>query len=105
MVPVARLEGTVLAEGPLADSEITRRLKEAMDASKDSLGATINFVYSVLRHPDDAGAWLRQICKLSSPLHLLSPIDLFNPTNLILSGVMPAEGPHAQGTLGADAEE
>jgi hypothetical protein len=35
MVPVAWLEGTVLAKGPLADSEITRRLKEAMDASKD----------------------------------------------------------------------
>jgi hypothetical protein len=62
-------------------------------------------VYSVLRHPDEAGAWLRQICKLSSPLHLLSPVDLFNPTNLILSGVMPAKGPHAQGTLSADAKE
>jgi hypothetical protein len=38
MIPVARLEGTVLAEGPLADSEITLCLKEAMDALKGSLG-------------------------------------------------------------------
>jgi hypothetical protein len=30
MVPVAQMEGTVLAEGPLADSEITQRLKEVM---------------------------------------------------------------------------
>jgi hypothetical protein len=38
MVPVARLEGTVLAEGRLTYSEITQRLKEAMDTPKDSSG-------------------------------------------------------------------
>jgi hypothetical protein len=51
MVPVAQLEGTVLAEGPLADLEIAQRLKEAMDAPKDSSGAIIDFVYPVPRHP------------------------------------------------------
>jgi hypothetical protein len=51
MIPVARLEGTVLTEGPLADSEIMQCLKEAMDAPKGSLGAIIDFVYPVLRHP------------------------------------------------------
>jgi hypothetical protein len=50
MVPVAQLEGMVLAEGPLTDSEIAQHLKEAMDAPKDSLGAIINFVYPVPRH-------------------------------------------------------
>jgi hypothetical protein len=51
MVPVAWLEGMVLAEGPLADSKIAQRLKEVMDAPKDSTRATIDFVYPVLRHP------------------------------------------------------
>jgi hypothetical protein len=51
MVPVTQLEGTVLVKGPLADSEITQNLKEAMDALKDSSGAIIDFVYPVSRHP------------------------------------------------------
>jgi hypothetical protein len=51
MVLVTRLEGTMLAKGPLADSEVAQRLKEVMDALKDSSGATIEFVYLVLRHP------------------------------------------------------
>jgi hypothetical protein len=51
MVPVARLEGTVLAEGCLIDSEIAKRLKEAMDALKDSSRAIIDFLYSMPRHP------------------------------------------------------
>jgi hypothetical protein len=41
----------VLAEGPLADSEMTQRLKEAMDTPKDSMGTTIDFVYPMPRHP------------------------------------------------------
>jgi hypothetical protein len=51
MVPVAWLAGMVLMEGPLTDSEIAQRLKEAMDAPKDSSGAIIDFVYPVSRHP------------------------------------------------------
>jgi hypothetical protein len=51
MVPTAWLEGMVLAEGCLTDLEIAQRLKEVMDAPKDSSGATINFVYQVPRHP------------------------------------------------------
>jgi hypothetical protein len=106
MVPVAQLEGTMLAEGPLADSEIAQCLKEAMDTLKDSSGAIIDFVYPVLRHlPNAVGAWLCQICKLSSPLHLLSQVDLFNLAYLILGGVMPAKGPHAHRTPGTAAEE
>jgi hypothetical protein len=49
----------VLAEGSLTDSEITQCLKDAMDAPKDSMGATIEFVYPVPWHPPDATkAWL-----------------------------------------------
>jgi hypothetical protein len=62
-------------------------------------------VYPVLRHPDAAGARFCQFCKLSSPLHFLSPVDLFSPARLILRGVMLAEGPHAHETPGAAAEE
>jgi hypothetical protein len=51
MVPVASLEGTVLTEGPLANSEIAQRLEEAMDSKKDLSGAVIEFVYPVPRHP------------------------------------------------------
>jgi hypothetical protein len=51
MIPIARLEGTVLAEGPLVDLEITQCLKEAMGAPKGLLGAIIDFVYPELRHP------------------------------------------------------
>jgi hypothetical protein len=51
MVPVTQLKETVLAKGPLANSEIAQCLKEAMDAPKDSMGATIEFVYPVPRHP------------------------------------------------------
>jgi hypothetical protein len=50
MVPVAPLEGTVLVEGPLANSKIAQRLKEVMDSPKDSSGAIIKFVYPVPRH-------------------------------------------------------
>jgi hypothetical protein len=41
----------VLVKGPLTDSEIAQNLKEDMDALKDSLGAIIDFVYPVSRHP------------------------------------------------------
>jgi hypothetical protein len=51
MVPVASLEGTMLIEGPLANSKIMQRLKEVMDSPKDSLGAIIEFMYPVPRHP------------------------------------------------------
>jgi hypothetical protein len=51
MVPVTQLEEMVLAEGPLADSEIAQRLKEAMDTLKDSSGAIIDFMFLVPRHP------------------------------------------------------
>jgi hypothetical protein len=34
MVPVTPLEGMVLAEGPLANSKITQRLKEVMDSPR-----------------------------------------------------------------------
>jgi hypothetical protein len=32
MVPIASVEGTVLTEGPLANSKIAQCLKEAMDS-------------------------------------------------------------------------
>jgi hypothetical protein len=51
MVPVAPLEVTVLAEGPLANSKITQHLKEAMESLKGSMETAIEFVYLVPRHP------------------------------------------------------
>jgi hypothetical protein len=51
MVPFAPLEGTVLTEKPLANSEIMQCLMEAIDSPKDSTRATIEFVYLVPRHP------------------------------------------------------
>jgi hypothetical protein len=51
VVPVAHLEGTMLAEGPLTNSKIVQHLKVVMDAPKDSSGAIIDFVYLVPRHP------------------------------------------------------
>ena len=42
--PEASFDGTVLAEGALPNSEITQRIKEAMEPSRDNAGAPLNFV-------------------------------------------------------------
>jgi hypothetical protein len=51
MTPDAPLEGTVLAEGPLTNSKIMQRIKEAIEPTRDSSGAILDFVYLVPRHP------------------------------------------------------
>ena len=43
MMPVVELGGTVLAQGPLRNSEIVQRIKEATDES--------NAVFPILGHP------------------------------------------------------
>ena len=39
MAPEASFDGTALAEGVLPNSEITQRIKEAMEPSRDDVGA------------------------------------------------------------------
>ena len=51
MAPEALLDETMLAEGVLPNSEITQRIKEAMEPSWDGAGAPLDFVYSVVVHP------------------------------------------------------
>ena len=51
MVPEASLHGTVLVEGALPHSEVTQCIKEAMEPSRDDMGAPLDFMYPVLGHP------------------------------------------------------
>ena len=51
MAPEASFDGAMLAEGALPNSEITQRIKEAMELSQDDAGAPLDFVYPVLGHP------------------------------------------------------
>jgi len=51
MAPEASFEGTTLAKEALSPSEITQRIKEAMEPSWDSAGAPLEFVYPVPGHP------------------------------------------------------
>ena len=51
MAPEASFDGTVLAEGALPNSEIAQHIKEAMEPSRDDVGAHLNFVFLVSRHP------------------------------------------------------
>ena len=51
MVPKASFEGTMLADDALPPSEVAQRIKEAMEPTKDSVGAILDFVYPMPRHP------------------------------------------------------
>ena len=51
MVPKASFEGTMLTDEALPPSEVAQRIKEAMEPTKDSVGAVLDFVYPVLGHP------------------------------------------------------
>ena len=51
MVPEASFDRMVLAEGTLPNSKIVQRIKEAMEPSRDSIAATLDFVYPVPGHP------------------------------------------------------
>ena len=51
MVPEASFEGTVLVNEVFPYSEVAQRIKEAMEPTKDSAGAVLDFVYPVPRHP------------------------------------------------------
>ena len=51
MVPEASFEGTMLANDALPPSEVAHRIKEAMEPTKDSVGAVLDFVYPVPGHP------------------------------------------------------
>ena len=45
MVLRASFEGTVLANEALPPSKVAQRIKEAMEPTKDSVGAILDFVY------------------------------------------------------------
>ena len=51
MVPEASFEGTALTDEALPPSEVAQRIKEAMEPTKDSIGAVLDFMYPVLGHP------------------------------------------------------
>ena len=51
MVPRSLFEGTVLVDEALSPSEVAQRIKEVMEPSKDTAGATLDHVYPVLGHP------------------------------------------------------
>ena len=51
MVPKASFEGTVLVDKALPYSEVVQRVKEAMEPTKDSRGAILDFAYPVPGHP------------------------------------------------------
>ena len=51
MVPGASFDGTMLAEGALSPSKVTQRIKEAMEPSRDDVGAPLDFMYLVPGHP------------------------------------------------------
>ena len=51
MVPEASFKQTVLADKALPPSKVVQRIKEAMEPTKDSRGAILDFVYPVLGHP------------------------------------------------------
>ena len=51
MVPKVSFEGKVLTDEALPPSEVAQRIKEAMEPTKDSVGAILDFVYPVPGHP------------------------------------------------------
>ena len=51
MAPNASFDGTTLAEGALPYSEVTQRIMEAMEPSRDDAGAPLDFVFLVPGHP------------------------------------------------------
>ena len=51
VVPEASFEGTVFVDEVLPYSEVAQRIKEAMEPTKDSAGAVLDFVYPVPGHP------------------------------------------------------
>ena len=51
MAPKALFDGTALVEGALSPSKVTQRIKEAMEPSRDDVGAPLDFMYLVPGHP------------------------------------------------------
>ena len=51
MAPGASFDGTVLVEEALSPSKVTQRIKTAMEPSRDSVGAPLDFVYPMPGHP------------------------------------------------------
>ena len=51
MSPEASFDRTTLAVGALSHSEVTQRIKEAMEPLRDDVGAALDFIYPVPGHP------------------------------------------------------
>ena len=51
MAPEMSFDGMALAKGTLPNSEITQRIKEAMEPSWEDVGAPLDFIFLVPGHP------------------------------------------------------
>ena len=51
MVLKASFEGTTLVDEALPPSKVVQHIKEAMEPTKDSISAVVDFVYPVPGHP------------------------------------------------------
>ena len=92
MVHRVSFEGTMVVDEALPPSKVAQRIKEAMEPSKDTTGATLDHVYPVLGHPPmrpEPGVFL--LCKLSFPA-LLFLLDFFDPLMLILGRLWISRG-------------
>ena len=87
----------------LPNSEITQRIKEAMEPSRDDAGAPLDFIYPV---PGHSLMWPEpgHVVFVSFPFSCL----FFNRFQYLLILTLreagPAEGPHLHGSPGAVAE-
>ena len=103
MVPEASFEGMVLIDEALPYSEVAKRIKEAMEPTKDSRGAVLDIVYPVPRHPP-----MRPESGFVDFVSFLSPCSSFHlnfrppDANLGIEG--PARGTALQGQLSPAAE-
>jgi hypothetical protein len=61
MTPDARLGGTMLAEGPLHNIEITQCIKDATEATSHPrdvvVSGDLDFVFPILGHPRCGRTW------------------------------------------------
>ena len=91
MVPEASFEGTELVDKALPHSEVAQRIKEAMEPTKDSVGANLDFVYPVPGHPP-----MRPEPGFVDFVSFLSPCSSFHlnfrPPNANLRIAGPARG-------------
>ena len=91
MVLEASFGGTTLVNEVLPPSEVAHRIKEAMEPTKDSVGAILDFVYLVPGHPP-----MRLEPGFVDFISFLSPCSSFHlnfrPPDANVGIARPAEG-------------